>query len=77
MKQEIIINGKEVIVGAANLTYSDLLRLAFRTQEINPNNAYTVTYHNKSTGAGGSLVKGQSVKVESGMVFNVALTNNA
>ena len=75
---KIIINGRPKEVAAKQLTFDELVQLAFAGQPQDPGTFYTITFRrgpdNKHEG---SLVVGESVKVKDGMVFNVTLTNKS
>lgn len=76
---EIIINGQKISVDKAELTFEEVVALAY---DGNPpageNWFFTVTYRR---GHGqkpeGSLVAGESVKVKEGMIFNVRATDKS
>lgn len=75
---KIIVNGREKIVTQQELSYWEVVRLAFDNPQINENIVYTVTYkrgpHDKPEG---TMVEGDSVKVKSGMIFNVTRTDKS
>lgn len=61
-----------------NISFEEVVTLAFGSYSDDPNVVYTVTYsrgedHKKE----GSLVKGENVKVKDGMIFNVTQTNKS
>ena len=74
----IIINGEQKLVAKDDLTFAEIIGLAFNPPPTGPNIVFTVTYRrghgNKPEG---SLVEGTSVKVKEGMVFNVTATDKS
>lgn len=74
----IIVNTREKRWNRKDISYKQVVELAFGSYLDNPDTVYTVTYtkgpeHKRD----GSLVKGQSVKVKNGMIFNVSQTNKS
>jgi hypothetical protein len=69
---ELIVNGRAKKVENKELTFVEVVRLAFDDAVFNDTVVYTVTY---KRGQGhkpeGSLVQGDTVKVKEGMIFNV------
>lgn len=75
---KIIVNGKEKISPKRELGYEDIVQLAFDKPDFdNPYISYTITYKQPQTAQQGSIVKGQTVKIEAGMVFNVTKTDKS
>jgi hypothetical protein len=75
----IIVNGRPKTVPKKDeLTYEEVLGLAFPNPQTGDGIQYTIQY---SRGEGkkpsGSLVEGQSVKVKEGMEFDVTSTNRS
>ncbi len=74
----IIVNGKEKTVKDKELTYAQVIALAFDNPPTGPNFCFTITYRrghgNKPEG---SLIQGESVKVKDGMIFNVTATDKS
>lgn len=73
---EIIVNGRPRSVPKSDrdLSYLEVIDLAFPGEVPTEQIVFTVTYSEKN-GAQGSLVEGQSVKAKKGMVFNVGKTD--
>jgi len=69
---KIIVNGREKTVSKADLSYEEVVRLAYI--QVNPNGVYTVVYRNGVNCVQGSMVKGDIVKIKNGMMFNVTET---
>ena len=74
----IIINAREHTTTSKELTFDQIVALAFPTQPTGPNVLFTITYRrghgNKPEG---SLLAGESVKVKDGMVFVVSATDKS
>ena len=80
----IIVNGREKTVTASELSlngelsFDQVVRIAFDPPPSGPNIIITVTYRN---GAGrpleGRLKAGESVKVQDGTIFNVTPTDKS
>ena len=73
----IIVNGREHEVEKEEITYAEIVALAFSNPPTD-GAIFVVTYRrghgNKPEG---TLVEGGSVKVKKGMIFNVTPTNRA
>lgn len=74
----IIINGREKEVEAEELTYDQIVRLAFDDPPTGEFICFTITYRN---GGGrkpeGSLLEDESVKIKDGTIFNVTVTDKS
>jgi len=74
----IIVNARDKVWNEKNISYDDVVILAFGSISNDPNVIYTVVYkkgdNNKPEG---TMVKGDSVKVKDGMRFNVTQTNRS
>lgn len=74
----IIVNGREKIVTQHELSYVDVVRLAFENPQFNENIVYTVTYkRGPDERREGTMVEGDTVKVKPGMIFNVTRTDKS
>lgn len=75
---EIVVNARDKVWNKKEITYDDVVILAFGSISNDPNVIYTTTYkkgdNNKPEGV---MVKGDSVKVKNGMRFNVTQTNRS
>lgn len=74
----IIVNTREKKWDKKEISYEEVVVLAFGSYTENDTVVYTVTYskgHNDNHE--GSLIKGESVKVKEGMIFNVTQTNKS
>ena len=74
---EIIVNGRQKTVSLKELTFDEVVTLAFGPPNYDTN-VYTVTYQ-KGEGhkPKGTLVRGESVKVKEGMIFDVLRTDKS
>jgi Multiubiquitin len=73
----IIVNGREKIWSKKEISFDEIIILAFGEISPDPNVIYTVTYKYAHGHHGGILVKGDEVKVKDRMVFNVTQTNKS
>ena len=74
---EIIVNGEAKHIGSREVSYSEVVRLAYPNPPT-PDTVFTVTYRHAVKPHEGSLVEGQSVEVrEEGTLFNVYATNKS
>ena len=74
----IIVNTREKHWDKKEISFEEVVKLAFGDYSHDQNITYTITYskgpeHHRE----GSLVKGKSVKVKCGMIFNVTQTNKS
>lgn len=74
----IIVNAREKVWSEKEISYQQVIELAFGSYSSDPNVVYSVTYSKgEEPKHEGSLVDGSSVKVKKGMVFNVTQTNKS
>ena len=73
----IIVNGREIDVEKDDITFEEVVALAFENPPSGPNHIFTVTYRRAHGNKSGSLIAGQSVKVKEGMVFDVTHTDKS
>lgn len=71
----IIVNAREKKWPKEEITFDEVVELAFGSISADPNVVYSVTY--KMHGKEGALVKGGSVIVLNGTIFNVTQTNKS
>ncbi len=75
---EVVVNGRVKTVTTDELTFEQVLHLAFDPVPNGPNWVFTVTYRR---GDGhqpeGTLKPGESVKVKNGMIFDVTATDKS
>lgn len=74
----IVVNGRQKTVTQKQLTFAEVVALAFDTPPTGDAVEITITY---TRGHGekpeGSLTVGHDVKVKEGMIFNVSATNRS
>lgn len=74
----IIVNGRKKVITKSELSFAEVVALAFDKPPTGENILFTITYRrghgNKPEG---TLVEGQTVKVKEGMVFNVTATDKS
>lgn len=74
----IIVNGREKVVTTKELTFDEVVALAFDNPPSGPYICFTITYRrghgNKPEG---TLTDGETVKVKDGMIFNVTATDKS
>lgn len=74
----IIVNGRQKVVSQKELSFLEVVQLAFPGAVPNDTTVYTVTF---KKGEGdkpeGTLVAGDTVKVKDGMIFNVTATDKS
>lgn len=74
----VIINGTPKTVIERELSFEQVVELAFENPWSNPNTIYTVAYRRgDDKKPKGQLVKGQTVKVKDGMIFDVTPTDQS
>jgi hypothetical protein len=72
----VIVNGQRREVEGEQLSYEQVVRLAF--PNVDPNTAYTVTYDKgPKENREGSMDAGDKVRIQNGMVFNVSATSKS
>lgn len=74
----IIVNGRPKVVTEKELSFTDIVKLAFDPVPTGEFIVFTITYRkghgNKPEG---TLLEGQSIKVKEGMIFNVTATDKS
>lgn len=75
---EIVINGRPATVADDEVSFEEIVKLAFPSTPPNPNTIFTVTYR-RAAGhpADGILIEGGTVKVKKGTIFNVTATDKS
>ena len=74
----IIVNAREKEWDKQEeISYQDVIKLAFGEYIENENIEYTVAYSRAHGNKNGTLTKGESVKVKEGMVFNINKTDKS
>ena len=75
----IIVNGREKTVPKGELTFDEVLKLAFDNPPYGTNTLFTITYRKGGNEhrPEGHLVEGGVVKVKKGTIFNVTATDKS
>ncbi|GAB5524635.1 MAG: hypothetical protein Roseis2KO_25070 [Roseivirga sp.] len=74
----IIVNGRQREVEDKELTFNQVVVLAFGQVSDNPNICYTITYkRGPGRNPEGSMVEGDTVHINKGMIFNVTQTDKS
>ena len=74
----IIVNGREKVVTGKEISFDQVVALAFAQPPTGPNIVITVTYHRGHGGKPeGSLLPGGTVMVKEGMIFDVTSTDKS
>lgn len=74
----IIVNGRKKKVDTRELTFDQVVALAFNPVPTGENILFTITYdRGPRANPEGSLLEGQTVKIKTGMVFNVTATDKS
>ena len=75
----IIVNAEEKVVQKGELSFQDVLNLAYNNAPPQGDNwEFTITYRKgEDKKPVGTLLEGNSVKVKEGMVFNVRATDKS
>ena len=74
----IIINGREKIVDSKNLSFDQIVHLAFDKPPHGENTCFTVEYRKgPKKNKEGSLTDDEAVKLKKGMIFNVTATDKS
>lgn len=78
VKVTLIVNGEEKGWDFKEISFDQVIILAFGSISNNPNICYTVTYkRGPGQNREGSMVKGDVVRVKNKMVFNVTSTDKS
>jgi hypothetical protein len=74
----IVVNGRAKEVTEKNLTFDEVVALAFDPIPSGPNIEITVAYRRgEGKKPAGTLVEGETVKVKDGMIFDVTATDKS
>lgn len=74
----IIVNGRPKVVTEKQLSFIQVVQLAFPDASINETTIYTVTYKKGNDHKPvGTMVEGESVKIKAGTTFNVTATDKS
>lgn len=77
-ERTIIVNGREKVVASKELTFDEVVALAFDPVPTGPYICLTVTYRRgQGNKPEGTLHEGESLKVKDGMIINVTATDKS
>ena len=77
-KISIIVNGRNKSVENEEVTFDEIVNLAFENPPDGESVYFKITYRGGNRDKPeGTLVEGESVKVRNGMIFNVTPTDNS
>jgi len=75
---EIIVNSREKIITEKELSFAEIVALAFENPPSGPDILFTITYRKgPHRNPEGNLLEGGTVKIKNGMIFNVTSTNKS
>jgi hypothetical protein len=74
----VVVNGRQKAVSKEELTFMEVVQLAFDSPPTGPNILFTITFRR---GHGdkpeGTLTEGETLKVKDGMIINVTATDKS
>jgi len=74
----IIVNGRQKVVTAKEMSFGEIVALAFDNPPTGTNIVFTVTYRRgEDNKPEGTMVEGETVKIKDGMIFNVTATDKS
>ena len=74
----IVVNAREKTFTGREISFNQVVELAFGSVSQNPNIVYSVTYkRGEGNKPEGSMEKGDTVKIKDGMIFNVTPTTQS
>lgn len=75
----IIVNGREKTVTKGELSFDEVVKLAFDNPPYGDNTLFTITYRKGGNEhrPEGHLIEGGTVKVKKGTIFNVTATDKS
>lgn len=74
----IIVNAREKTFIGREISFNQVVELAFGSVSTNPNIVYTVTYkRGEGDKPEGAMEQGDTVKVKEGMIFNATQTDKS
>jgi hypothetical protein len=77
-KFDIIVNTRKKVVTTREVSFNQIVALAFDSVPVGPNILFTITYRRgPHANPEGHLLEGGTVKVKNGMVFNVRATDKS
>ena len=77
-EHNIIVNGKPRVFQGREISYNEVISLAYGSEPSNLSKAYSVTYkRGEGNKPEGSMDVGDIVKVKEGMIFNATATDKS
>ncbi|MCK9195430.1 MAG: multiubiquitin domain-containing protein [Syntrophales bacterium] len=77
-KYTIIVNGREKTVTKKELSFAEIVALAFENPPTGENIIFTITYRRgEGNKPEGTIIDGETVKIKEGMIFNVTATDKS
>jgi len=77
-ERTIIVNGRSKTVTEHELSFAQIVALAFDNPPTGDNVMFTITYRRgEGNKPEGTLVEGETVTIKDGMIFNVSATNKS
>ena len=73
----IIVNAREKTFSGKEISFNQVVELAFGSVSDNPNIVYTVTFKKGEHNKEGQMDKGDNERVKDGMIFNVTQTDKS
>lgn len=74
----VIVNAQERVVQKDELTFDEVVRLAFENPPTGQNVLFTITYRRgRGEKPDGTLLEGETLKVKEGMIINVTPTDRS
>lgn len=74
----ILVNGAQKIITGKEITFKEVIELAYGSISEDPNVKYTVTYERgEGNKPEGTMVKSSIVKVKEGMIFDATETGRS
>ena len=74
----ITVNGRQKVVTEKELSFEQIVALAFDNPPTGPNIVFTITYRRgEGNKPEGTLLPGEKVKIKDGMIFNVTATDKS
>lgn len=74
----VIVNGRQKVVTSRELSFAEIIALAYDNPPTGPNFVFTITYRRgEGNKPEGTLVAGETVKIKEGMIFNVTATDKS
>lgn len=73
----IVVNAREKTITKKELSFDEIVHLAFEDPKFGPQYIYTITYQKGVGKHQGELLPDQNIKIKDGMIFNVQFTDKS